>query len=528
MWRPPSILCSERHLTGDALLVGALVLKLVGGFRLLFSVVNVGAQAIMLLVNALRFVGPLGATISALFQTIVAGVGLAIRLLPALAAFLSPTGLIAAGVIALGVLLATFWDEIVAGAAAALDGLTTLFAAVWDGLTAVAQAALSGLTTVVSDTWTGIVAATQTIWAGFTTLWRDLWLGLTTIVSDARTGLITVVTGIWAGITSTVALAREGLFAAASQTWGAIAEAATGVAALVQPVWDGIVTGATTALTGFAELVLQAWSGATQAVVASAEAIQGAITRATQIAGDMEGAATLAAALVQPFIEAAAQIEQIMAGLPQIAEAGFSAVAAVVDQAAARIQQAISAILASIRAAIAEAARLRSQGGGGSGGGSSGGFASGGYVSGPGSATSDSIPAWLSNGEFVIRAAAVRRYGVQFLAALNGMRLGSSITDGAVPGFALGGLVESFNRSMLNAAPVPVPSLSAAGWCIAAGQELRPGDRRRALREPVRARGYRRTAGALRRCAEGTCHGPQARLVWSMTILAGLTIAGTQ
>lgn len=457
------------NLTGDALLVGALVLKLVGGFRLLFSVVNVGAQAIMLLVNALRFVGPLGATISALFQTIVAGVGLAIRLLPAFAAFLSPTGLIAAGVIALGVLLATFWDEIVAGAAAALDGLTTLFAAVWDGLTAAAQAALSGLTTVVSDTWAGIVAATQTIWAGFTTVWRDLWLGLTTVVSDARTGLLTVVTGIWSGITSTVALAREGLLAAATLTWSAIAEAAAGVAALVQPVWDGIVTGATTALTGFAELVLQAWSGATQAVVASAEAIQGAISRATQIAGDMEGAATLAAALVQPFIEAAAQIEQIMAGLPRIAEAGFTAVAAVVDQAAARIQQAIAAILASIQAAIAEAARLRPQGS--SGGGSSGNFASGGYVSGPGSATSDSIPAWLSNGEFVIRAAAVRRYGVWFLAALNGMRLGRSITDGA-PGFALGGLAESFNRSMLNVAPVPVPSLSGASGALLPGKSF--------------------------------------------------------
>ena len=186
----------------------------------------------------------------------------------------------------------------------------------------------------------------------------------------------------------------------------------------------------------------------------------------------MEGAATLAAALVQPFIEAAAQIEQIMAGLPQIAEAGFSAVAAVVDQAAARIQQAIAAILASIRAAIAEAARLRSQGGGGSGGGSSGGFASGGYVSGPGSATSDSIPAWLSNGEFVIRAAAVRRYGVQFLAALNGMRLGNVPSGGRCPGFALGGLVESFNRSMLNAAPVSVPSLSAAGGASLPGKSF--------------------------------------------------------
>lgn len=62
------------------------------------------------------------------------------------------------------------------------------------------------------------------------------------------------------------------------------------------------------------------------------------------------------------------------------------------------------------------------------------GFATGGHVRGPGSGTSDSILARLSNGEFVVRAAAVRHYGAGFLAALNSM---------AVPRFASGGLVSS-------------------------------------------------------------------------------------
>ena len=35
--------------------------------------------------------------------------------------------------------------------------------------------------------------------------------------------------------------------------------------------------------------------------------------------------------------------------------------------------------------------------------------ATGGYVSGPGTGTSDSIPAWLSNGEYVVKAAAVAK-----------------------------------------------------------------------------------------------------------------------
>jgi len=46
-------------------------------------------------------------------------------------------------------------------------------------------------------------------------------------------------------------------------------------------------------------------------------------------------------------------------------------------------------------------------------------FANGGFVSGRGTSTSDSIPAMLSNGEFVVNAAAVSRLGVGFLNALN-------------------------------------------------------------------------------------------------------------
>ncbi|CCH01993.1 hypothetical protein FAES_3992 [Fibrella aestuarina BUZ 2] len=55
------------------------------------------------------------------------------------------------------------------------------------------------------------------------------------------------------------------------------------------------------------------------------------------------------------------------------------------------------------------------------------GYATGGHVLGEGSETSDSIPAWLSNGEFVVKADAVRKVGVPFLNSLNqGKRLPTS------------------------------------------------------------------------------------------------------
>lgn len=78
------------------------------------------------------------------------------------------------------------------------------------------------------------------------------------------------------------------------------------------------------------------------------------------------------------------------------------------------------------------------------------GLATGGSVDGPGTGTSDSIPAMLSNGEYVLNAQAVDRLGVPFLNGLN---------TGRLRGFASGGLVGSggaYNR------PVSVGSSSSS------------------------------------------------------------------
>jgi hypothetical protein len=58
-----------------------------------------------------------------------------------------------------------------------------------------------------------------------------------------------------------------------------------------------------------------------------------------------------------------------------------------------------------------------------------------GRIFGPGTETSDSVPALLSHGEFVIRAASVRKFGEAFFASLNAGFLP------AMPRFAAGGAV---------------------------------------------------------------------------------------
>ena len=52
-------------------------------------------------------------------------------------------------------------------------------------------------------------------------------------------------------------------------------------------------------------------------------------------------------------------------------------------------------------------------------------FAEGGYISGPGTPTSDSIPSLLSDGEYVVKAAAVAKYGATFFDSVNAMRFAS-------------------------------------------------------------------------------------------------------
>jgi hypothetical protein len=70
-------------------------------------------------------------------------------------------------------------------------------------------------------------------------------------------------------------------------------------------------------------------------------------------------------------------------------------------------------------------------------------FARGGLISGPGTKTSDSIPANLSNGEFVVKADAVSKYGLPVLESLNNMSMlnGENLSSKYNNKFSMGGPV---------------------------------------------------------------------------------------
>ncbi len=129
--------------------------------------------------------------------------------------------------------------------------------------------------------------------------------------------------------------------------------------------------------------------------------------------------------LVQPFQDASTQIQPI------------------IQQILQQVQQLMQAIQAASGAASQLGGRFSGFGGNIAGAP----FAGGGMVRGPGSSTSDSIMAWLSNKEFVVNARAVDFYGSSLFAALNSMRLPRNITSGSA-NFAKGGQVDSAGSSL--------------------------------------------------------------------------------
>jgi hypothetical protein len=162
------------------------------------------------------------------------------------------------------------------------------------------------------------------------------------------------------------------------------------------------------------------------AATATTTAATALTTAATFVAG---GAGALTSASIG--LDGSAAALGVSSGALTVSATGLSASGGILLTAAAALTAAASALAA---AGIATAGL---------------GFASGGYVRGPGTGTSDSIPARLSHGEYVIKATAVKKYGVEFFNALNGARMPTlrRPTVAGLPAFASGGLVTATERT---------------------------------------------------------------------------------
>lgn len=217
-------------------------------------------------------------------------------------------------------------------------------------------------------------------------------------------------------------------------TFGAIPIAITAVIAVIgvllyryfnSATWQQQATAIKNALSGAWEAIKQ---GVTEVIAAITDAFNGLIEFVTGIPQQL---ADLGTTLWQGIVDGAnSAIEQVK----QLWNDGISAV----KQFFIDLGQAAIDLWNRIPQGLKD---LFSGGGGGGDGASIGAFASGGHVRGPGTSTSDSILARLSNNEYVQRAAAVRKYGVGFMNSINSLRFPRHLADALT--FASGGLVSA-------------------------------------------------------------------------------------
>jgi murein DD-endopeptidase MepM/ murein hydrolase activator NlpD len=85
--------------------------------------------------------------------------------------------------------------------------------------------------------------------------------------------------------------------------------------------------------------------------------------------------------------------------------------------------------------------------------------ATGGFIQGPGTKNSDSIPARLSNGEYVVRASAVDQYGVGMLNEINEKKFGAT---GGMKKYATGGFVGASAASTQTATALGYGAVTAS------------------------------------------------------------------
>lgn len=114
--------------------------------------------------------------------------------------------------------------------------------------------------------------------------------------------------------------------------------------------------------------------------------------------------------------------------------------------------------------------------------------ADGGAVYGPGTGTSDSIPAWLSNGEYVLKAAAVQKYGLDTLNKMNAMRFAGGGLVTRSPGYQASGGPSSLDLSDRSVARISGALLQARPL-IGEANFHSEGDYERAKRDRLKVAG---------------------------------------
>jgi hypothetical protein len=332
---------------------------------------------------------------------------------------------IVAGATDLGARLEPAWQDVKDGASKLWTGVEATAKSIWDNVARIISAAAGGIADAVSAVWT---AASEAI-SGATGSVLDTATSILDSINQALTaaGDVQGAIDLAASLVKPFSDAKDQI----TQVWTDLkpileAKGAELVAALSSPLASltSLPDAFSVAANAIPNAIATAIPTATATMQSMADAIVGvALNLSDQVRAALASFSTGfdLSAIVSAFQNAAQAILDVWGS-------AMRGVATQTSQMVSSVQMIIAQLVAylqSLRAAIAAAQSQASSG-------RREGRAVGGYITGPGTGTSDSIPLWGSNGEFMLKARAVKYWGLDVLYALNNMRM---------PKFAMGGLI---------------------------------------------------------------------------------------
>jgi phage-related protein len=314
------------------------------------------------------------------------------------------------------------WTVAIAAAGFALGFFIVQSIQQLGGLQAIATRVLQGIPIIIGRVLQGIPILINQAVQGIVSLVQQIVSGIGSVLSG--------VVGLFTPVIAAVSAFAQSIITAIGNIPTQIGQLFSALGSLIAGVWAGIAETATTA-----------WATITQLFTDGVNSIVSFFTSLP------ETLATLWANIVQAAQDA---WNAIVEATKTLAQGIMDALKAGVDAAIGYVKdlydQTIGFFNGIIEKAKAVASAVASAFSGGGGDGETiPGNAAGGYIQGRGTGTSDSILSWLSNGEFVMRAAAVKKWGVGLLSKMNNLQMPN--IAGAVlppiPKFASGGLVSA-------------------------------------------------------------------------------------
>jgi hypothetical protein len=251
---------------------------------------------------------------------------------------------------------------------------------------------------------------------------KELVAGLKKILSSETNGEGGVGSILMAGIKKLFGFGKQaptdgGQVGAPITAPGETGTEAAGVLSTQRDTWDQMVALADESLGSIQRGISSFFTSFTESASAGwTSFLSGASDLWSQLSS---GVGNMADTAVTYFSSAASSLGDVMSSMAEgVANVVSNIVAAIAQMIAAQQAEAASSAvaLAFAQGGLVPAKPRR--------------FATGGPVWGAGTATSDSIPAWLSNGEFVLKAKAVKALGVSFLNGLNSVTRAPGVETG--------------------------------------------------------------------------------------------------